>query len=1030
MSLTNVFVGRPDLLADEKKLKSVLDDYYSGDKPKINRMMKAYELGIIDALSSDNDINLEKNKIINLLVDLHDMQEAKAIDAVSEWSVVCSGDVISAYKSYLTRIHLEQKAQKEEKEKIDRISNNKQDEQRKEQERVEQQAGELSVDYDDYERYYNLDLSEGKPVYGIPCGVGNSDYGFIVKGTGHEDLNNHDYYPSVHAMVYNFLIRDTHISKDAYPQYMKNNTFNHELDYGRIYRYIMILIDLLKPEGETLLRLNHLGDPDELKAAIDILNEYLGVFSRLTKSKSCMLKVELDPNGKSISVDSKADYYVENYKKDQGLRRRIRYGNRINYSLTSSDRGDLEFLLNEISPFKAFKKGQFSALCSMMNANDHAVCIMPTGSGKSLIYYFACLLQPQAVFVVSPTDILIKDQIRNLRKFHHFDNVSHLDLRSDNNFAFYKPGTNLIFLTPATFQNRNLFGIFKKWKKEIAYVVLDEIHCLSNWGHDFRPEYLMLSKNMIKYLENARYLGFTATANYTVAEDIQKQLGIPYENFFSPVLFEKYNVRYDFREVEDEEAMFEQVKIIADTIVRRNERALVFTKTEEIAIKVADAIGYEADVFANNKPESYSQFVDGLCKILVASEELGIGINLPNVSCTIHFGIPVSKNEFVQEIGRAGRADEKVTSYVIYLKPSEENIPEVLLKRDTVVDNLPHVLASMNNDFSEAYHKLNCGADTSDILYERLIDIYSDYHSGNKPVYLIQHAVRGIEQYKQLIYMLYVIGYIKDWYTCRAIGNDEIELIIDICSVSNTVGHRIVVLDDKSMLERMQKVARDYFAEMGNDRESMFNISRANKIEEIIKIYVTWYYDKFLYHHKEEFLDFFDFLTNNKECNAVKITEEIEDYFTLPFIQIKEDEDYYSNMTFSELSNQLIVGIGRNTLSNLERINSNNYSYKLDYLLFAGRWAREGRLDITRLERLWKRLTDDEKDIFLKTMGELYLNCDTEAKLSYLDYVDDPKCVMEVELKDVVDGIYLNNAKDIVYYGVFAKVVNRRFAID
>ena len=217
-----------------------------------------------------------------------------------------------------------------------------------------------------------------------------------------------------------------------------------------------------------------------------------------------------------------------------------------------------------------------------------------------------------------------------------------------------------MFLTPATFQNRNLFGIFKRWKNEIAYVVLDEIHCLSNWGHDFRPEYLMLSQNMSKYLDDARYLGFTATANYTVAQDIQKQLKIPLENFFSPVLFEKYNVRYDFKEVDSTEEMFEQVRIIANDIVHRNERAIVFTKNDEISVKVADAIGYEADVFTRDKSDSYAQFAEGLCRILVASEELGIGINLPNVNCTVHFGMPVSKNEFVQEIGRAGRAEEKL----------------------------------------------------------------------------------------------------------------------------------------------------------------------------------------------------------------------------------------------------------------------------------------------------------------------------------------------------------------------------------
>ena len=97
----------------------------------------------------------------------------------------------------------------------------------------------------------------------------------------------------------------------------------------------------------------------------------------------------------------------------------------------------------------------------------------------------------------------------------------------------------------------------------------------------------------------------------------------------------------------------------------------------------------------------------------------------------------------------------------------------------------------MNNDYSDVYHKLNCGADTSDILYDRLIDIYSDFHSGQKTAYIVDRTVNEIELYKQLLYMLYVTGYVKDWYTYRAIDDDKIELIIDICSVSNSQGHRL-----------------------------------------------------------------------------------------------------------------------------------------------------------------------------------------------------------------------------------------------
>ena len=143
---------------------------------------------------------------------------------------------------------------------------------------------------------------------------------------------------------------------------------------------------------------------------------------------------------------------------------------------------------------------------------------------------------------------------------------------------------------------------------------------------------------------------------------------------------------------------------------------------------------------------------------------------------------------------------------------------------------------------------------------------------------------------------------------------------------------------------------------------------------------------------------------------------------------IKEDEEYYGHMTFEELSKQVITGIGKNTLSNLERINSNNYSYKLDYLLFTGRWAREGRFEANRLERFWNKLSDEEKRIFLKTMGDLYINCTDEARLTFLNYVDDSKSVMEFGLKTVVDVIYKDNTKDLIFYGVLAKTINQKLS--
>ena len=276
---------------------------------------------------------------------------------------------------------------------------------------------------------------------------------------------------------------------------------------------------------KDIISVNIIDYKAEAIKAVEYINKYLKIFCELSSAPVLSVKLKLDTNGTKIKFNklSQHDICVVSCKNKSNMERKMWYGSKIKYNLTKRHKPLLLKLLQSISDFTEFKEGQFEAICSMINANDNAVCIMPTGSGKSLIYYFASMLQPMCTFVVSPTDILIKDQIRNLSKYYGYDNVSHLMLNGNYDFEGYRMGTNLVYLTPTTFQNKNLFKSF--WaednKSKIAYIILDEIHCLSNWGHDFRPEYLMLSKNLKKYLEQTSFLGFTATANYTVVKDIQ-----------------------------------------------------------------------------------------------------------------------------------------------------------------------------------------------------------------------------------------------------------------------------------------------------------------------------------------------------------------------------------------------------------------------------------------------------------------------------------------------------------------------------
>ena len=210
----------------------------------------------------------------------------------------------------------------------------------------------------------------------------------------------------------------------------------------------------------------------------------------------------------------------------------------------------------------------------------------------------------------------------------------------------------------------------------------------------------MLSQNLNNFLDRINFLGFTATANFTVVSDIQSQLQIKDSNFLSPTVYEKDNFSYSFVKDENEEAMYTSLKSITDEITLKNERALVFCKTQEIGEQLVELIGYEADLFNPNDPESYYQFAQEKCSILVANSQLGIGINLPNVQNVIHFGIPTSKNEFVQEIGRAGRNNETVNSYVIYLdKDINEDLNKALV-RDVEIDSIQSKIKFLNNDYS------------------------------------------------------------------------------------------------------------------------------------------------------------------------------------------------------------------------------------------------------------------------------------------------------------------------------------------
>ena len=898
----------------------------------------------------------------------------------------------------------------------------------------------------DYANYVNVQINKERDVICVPCGVGNTDFGFKIFGISESERCNHQY-ANIYALVYNYFIRSTTINPKKLPRYFKNQNQAFSLDFKRVYRLAIIVLQLIKNNvivGNSF-SVEYSGNAREVQSAVDLINSYAYLFSKLAKVHYVSLRLTGTMSGKRISLDEKADVYIDELQEIL-FGRELWFGTRINYSLEHDSLDGLEFILSEISPYSSFKEGQFSAICAMLNSSEHSVCIMPTGSGKSLVFYFASLLQPLPIFVISPTDILIDDQIRNLWQIHGMDSVSHLKLTKENDFSYFALSANINYLTPATFQNRNLLVAFRSinngkqtkrgFEKRYAdgpllsYIVLDEIHCISNWGHDFRPEYLMLSKFLRKFLDQTTFLGFTATANYTIVSDIQKQLDIRQDKIFSPIPFEKVNISYNFIELSNPKEMMIKAKEIVTDLIRRNQRTIIFTKNDDYSILLSDAIGDEAALFVSDYPLGYQSFASGKCKVLIASEELGVGINLPNVRNVIHFGLPVSKSEYVQEIGRAGRADESVTSYVLYL--SLDNAPAGFVKRTTDGGSNTSCVFEKKNDYYDCYLKFNNGIASKKELSDRLNRVFDDLYAMKRPLYVKTYREKSndwftdVETQKRYIYMLSNLGYVDDWYSYS--GNDE-ENSVDIMLVISSNNHDHFS-QDKNMILRMKQRVTSYYEFLGNNRSQIMATQNARGFADLIEIYVDWYYNRYLYLHKEMFLDSLDFVQLSKDRPDEQITDAIREYFSLPFAEIKNTEAYYATLSVEEIIRKVSEGIGKATLVNIERINSNSYSLQLDVLLLLGNAMVSKFFDFNRFERIIGEISKWEKQQLIDAICGMYSKFEKESRFDIIRTFKNFEGEIGISSDALISRCYKDYPKDEIFYGFLAEKLNKAYFSD
>jgi len=414
--------------------------------------------------------------------------------------------------------------------------------------------------------------------------------------------------------------------------------------------------------------------------------------------------------------------------------------------------------LEQYFGFKAFKGTQEKAILSLLSGRDTFV-IMPTGGGKSLCYQLPALMLPGCAIVVSPLIALMKNQVDLVRGYSENDEVAHF-LNSSLNKGQIKEvkadllngKTKLLYVAPETLTKQENLDFFSDL--QVSFFAVDEAHCISEWGHDFRPEYRRLKEMMEEINPSAPIVALTATATPKVQSDIVKNLALRDPE----VLISSFNRANLYYEVQPKVKKEVTVKSIVRYISQhKGKSGIIYTLNRKTTEELADllkankikAVAYHAGLDQKLRAERQDQFLNEDVQVIVATIAFGMGIDKPDIRFVIHYNIPKSIENYYQETGRAGRDGLEGNCILYYAHKDVSKLEHFLRDKPLNEREVGAQLIDETVAFAES------GACRRRSLLHYFGEPWADTNCGNCDNCL--HPKEKIEAKEQLVQLLKVI---------------------------------------------------------------------------------------------------------------------------------------------------------------------------------------------------------------------------------------------------------------------------------